>query len=187
MADKNRFYINYFDQIDATRAKALMSICTDIITQRKPDELYFLFSSPGGSVQAGITLYNFLRSLPAKVIMHNTGSIDSIATVIFLAGEERYASHSSSFLFHGVQANFPANTGLTLHQIRERASGLAEDENKIARVITERSTIKDKEIRKLFSEGESKNPDFALENGFITSICDVEIPKDSPMITVNIN
>jgi len=181
------FYISYFDQIDAARVKALMSVCTDIIGQKKPDSLYFLFSSPGGQVQAGITLYNFLRALPTKIVMHNTGSIDSIATVIFLAGDERYASHSSSFLFHGVQANFPAGAGLSLNQIRERASGLAEDENKIARVITDRSKIQDEEIRRLFREGESKNPDFALEKGFISEIRDAEIPKDAPFVTVNIN
>lgn len=181
------FYINYFDQIDAARVKALMSVCTDIVAQKKPETLYFLFSSPGGQVQAGITFYNFLRALPVKVIMHNTGSIDSIATVIFLAGDERFASHSSSFLFHGVQANFPAGAGLTLNQMKERTSGLAEDENKIARVITERSKIENDEIRKLFREGESKGPEFAVEKGFISEIRDAEIPKDAPFITVNIN
>jgi len=70
--------------------------------QPKPDVLYFLFSSNGGSVNAGIALYNFLRALPVEIIMHNTGSIDSIATVIFLAADKRYAALHSTFLFHGV-------------------------------------------------------------------------------------
>ncbi len=52
-------------------------------------EFYFLISSPGGSVNDGIVLYNFIKALPAKIIMHNIGVIDSIATVIFLAANER--------------------------------------------------------------------------------------------------
>jgi len=61
-------------------------------------------------VRDGVTLYNFIRSLPVKTIMHNIGIIDSIANVVFLAANERYANPSSSFLFHGVgfDVNQPA-------------------------------------------------------------------------------
>jgi len=68
-------YVNYFDTIDEARTKALMAICSDIVAKQKPKTIYFLFSSVGGSVNAGITLYNFLRALPVEVVMHNTGSI----------------------------------------------------------------------------------------------------------------
>src|SRR5215467_10757045 len=66
-------YVNYFDSIDESKTKALMAICSDIVAKQKPHTLYFLFSSMGGSVNAGITLYNFLRSLPVEIIMHNNG------------------------------------------------------------------------------------------------------------------
>ena len=138
-------------------------------------------------MQAGITFYNFLRALPTKIVMHNTGSIDSIATVIFLAGEERYASISSSFLFHGVAAGFMNGAQLNLSQLREQTSGLSEDENKIARIITQQCQLKEEEIRGLFREGESKDPSFAKLKGIIHDIKDVKIPKDAPFITVNIN
>ncbi len=81
MAESEKvFYINYFDGIDDQKVKSLMSICSDVLSQQKPDTLYFLFASGGGYVNAGIVLHNFLRSVPAKVVMHNTGIIDSIAT-----------------------------------------------------------------------------------------------------------
>lgn len=178
-------YISYFDAIDFERTKALMGLCSQIVSRDKPDELYFLFSSPGGQVLAGITLYNFLRSLPVKIVMHNIGSIDSIATVIFLAGDERYATKSSSFLFHGVAAGFKADASLNLSQLKERVSSVNEDENKIARIITDRTNITDTEIRTLFSVGESKDPTFAKEKGFIHDLREAEIPSSKPFITVN--
>ena len=119
--------------------------------------------------------------------MHNIGSIDSIATVIFLAGQERFATHGSSFLFHGIAANFQKDTALTLSQIRERESSVKEDENKIARIITERTSLTDQEIHQLFGQGESKNPEFAKLKGIITNIVEATIPDGAPIITINVN
>jgi hypothetical protein len=66
-------YVNYFDSINASKIKALMAICSDIVAKNKPDVIYFLFSSVGGEVNAGIALYNFLRALPVEIVMHNCG------------------------------------------------------------------------------------------------------------------
>ena len=72
-------YINYFDVIDEARAKALMAVCSNIVAKSRPKTILFFVFLQGGSVNAGITLYNFLRSLPVELVMHNTGSVDSIA------------------------------------------------------------------------------------------------------------
>ena len=106
-------YISYYDAISEPKARALMQACTQAIDQTKPSRLYFLFSSSGGSVDAGITLYNFLRALPIPVIMHNVGSIESIANVVFLAADERYATPHATFLLHGITWNFAQGTQLS--------------------------------------------------------------------------
>jgi len=76
-------YVSYYDAITEVKAKALMQACAQIIAQDKPTKLYFLFSSGGGSVDAGVALYNFFHALPLPLVMHNTGTIDSIANVVF--------------------------------------------------------------------------------------------------------
>src|SRR3989442_4188200 len=96
-------YINYFDEISPNKARAFTTACTQLLGMTpKPDRFYFLFSSSGGNVEAGIGLHNFLRALPVKLAFHNTGSADSISTVVFLAGEERYATNHATFMMHGV-------------------------------------------------------------------------------------
>src|SRR6266536_1225344 len=81
------FYINYFDAITDGKVRGLMALCSEILAKVNPTPttLYFALSSPGGSVAAGITLYNLLRGLPVHIVMHNTVSVDSIATVIFVS------------------------------------------------------------------------------------------------------
>jgi ATP-dependent Clp protease protease subunit len=180
-------YINYFDGINEPKVKALMAICSDIVANQKPDTLYFLFSSNGGSVNAGIVLYNFLRALPVEIVMHNTGSIDSIATVVFLAANKRYAAFHSTFLFHGVRMNFPQGAGFDYTQLHEHISMLKQDENKIAGIIAARTHLSEAEIRQLFHQGESKDLTFAIDRGIIHEVKDAGIPKDAPFMTVNLN
>src|SRR5271169_1893069 len=181
------FYINYFDEINAPKIKALMAICSDIVAQQKPDTLYFLFASGGGNVDSGIVFHNFLRALPVEVVMHNMGAIDSIATTIFLAGHKRYAAVHSSFLFHGITWDFPQAVSLTRYKVTETLSGLKLAEDKIASIYTERSKLTTAEINGLFTQGETKDLAFAQEKGIIHEIKNPSIPKDNPFISVNLN
>jgi ATP-dependent protease ClpP protease subunit len=115
-------YINFYDGINESKVKTLMGMLSQMVASNKPETLYFLFSSPGGSVDAGIVLYNFLRALPVEIIMHNTGTIASIGSVIYMAGSKRYAAPQSTFLFDGVQTTFPANSTMSHAQLVERLS-----------------------------------------------------------------
>src|SRR5713226_2736050 len=180
-------YVNYFDIINEAKTKALMAICSDIVAKQKPKTIYFLFSSTGGSVNAGITLYNFLKALPVEIVMHNTGSIDSIATVIFLAASKRYAARHSTFLFHGINWNFPQAASLTFSQLQENLSRFKQEEAKIAGIIAERCKLTEKEIRELFFQGESKNLEFAIEKDIIHDIRDPAVPNNAPLISVNLS
>ncbi len=182
------FYINYFDEITDGKVRGLMALCADILAKVKPTPatFYFAISSPSGGVAAGITFYNFLRLLPVKIIMHNTGSIDSIATVIFLAASERYACSHSRFLFHGVaNGGLPPGTRLNRFQMREFLSGLEQDEGRIKELIIERSKITESEMVRLFQQGETKDPAFALEKGIIHDIRDLAIRTGAQIVTAN--
>lgn len=179
------YYLNFFAGITRKVSNRVMQICTELHQQHDADHLYFLLSSPGGQVRAGITLYNFLESLPIQVTMHNTGTIDSIATAIFMAGGERYACPSSSFLFHGVQTNFHKGMSLTANKMREHLSNLEGDQLKISKVIAENCEITEAEIHELFAQGESKNLDFALTKEVIDEVRLPDIPTDARIVHIN--
>jgi ATP-dependent protease ClpP protease subunit len=184
--NRNVFYVTFLDAINDAKAKAVMSMFTEILAKHKPDTVYCLFSSSGGFVDPGIALYNFLRSLPIELIMHNIGSVDSTANAVFLAGEKRYAATHSSFLFHGIKWTFNANVSLTRSQMIETLSGLSTAEAKICGVVTERTQLVRTEIEDLFRQGESKDPAFALSKGIVHEIKNPSIPKDAPMFSFNL-
>lgn len=179
-------YVNFFDAITDAKVKAIMAAMSNIINQQKPDAIYCLFASSGGQVDAGISLYNFLRSLPVEIIMHNTGSIDSIANVIFLSADTRYASTHSSFLFHGVNWGFPDKGQLNKNQLAEILSGLDASETKIRGIITERTELSNEEVKALFVQGASKDPSFALSKGIVNEIKNPKIPKGVEILSFNL-
>ena len=183
MPDPKIIYINYFYEIQPQRVFPFINFCTQLFQQHRPDILQMNISSPGGSVAAGMILHNYIKSLPCKLIMHNIGSVDSIATIVFLSGEERYANPNSSFLFHGIVTNFPAQTSMTMFQLKERLSGLEVDQNKISNAITELTRISKTELDELFLQGEVKSPEFALEKGFIHEIKEMVLPKDAAVFS----
>ncbi len=183
MPDPKIIYINYFYEIQPQRVFPFINFCTQLFQQHRPDILQMNISSPGSSVAAGMILHNYIKSLPCKLIMHNIGSVDSIATIVFLSGEERYANPNSSFLFHGIVTNFPAQTSMTMFQLKERLSGLEVDQNKISNAITELTRISKTELDELFLQGEVKSPEFALEKGFIHEIKEMVLPKDAAVFS----
>jgi ATP-dependent protease ClpP protease subunit len=184
--DKNMstVYINFHSGISEPVVNKLMAACSEILAQNpKPDTLYFLFSSGGGQVNPGITLYNFLRALPCRVIMHNICSVDSVATAIFHAADERYAAPHASFLFHGITWTFNQGQTAYKNQIEEVRSILVDAENKVANIISDRCDLTEEEIRALFLHGESKNTTFALEKGIIQEVREPHVPADAKLFS----
>ena len=177
-------FLTFHDNINPESANRLMDICAKSIQQYNPKKLYFLFSSGGGSVDSGVTLYNYLRGLPQQVIMHNVGSIDSNANAVFLAGEVRYATSTSAFLLHGINWNFPQGASLTYSQMQETISRFDAAEQLTAQIIGDQTNLTSDEVRELFRQGQSKPPSFALEKGIIHEIRDVNIPTGAPLHSI---
>jgi len=174
-------YIHYNDEIGAQKVKALTKFCMDKLVKHTPDTLYFLFASPGGEVDAGVTFYNFLKTLPQKIIMHNMSSVESIGVIVFLAGQERYACPHTSFLFHSVKNTPQKEESLDLKKIEEMESKIKTDQNKIALIISENSSIKKEEMSELFDQGESKSEEFAKEKGLVHDIRNIQL-KDTDLL-----
>jgi len=178
-------YINFVDTLDDKKSKTLMIVCAEIINKEHPDILYLLFSSPGGSVDYGITLYTYLRALPCMVITHNTGSIESIAIIPFLAGEVRLAAPQSRFLLHGVFWQPPGGQTIPTKQVDELVSRFRGDEDRIREILLDRTKLNKEQIDRFFLSGESKTAEFAQEVGIISEIKLPKIQRGSSLFSCN--
>jgi ATP-dependent Clp protease, protease subunit len=167
-------YIGLFGSIDDDQVRE----CIDLIANQLPedtDTLYILFSTTGGDVSAGFVLYNYLRALPLKVIMHNVGSVDSIGNVIFMAAEERYVSANGTFLIHRVKGT-TNNDNAEVSYIHEKLSTITTEEKKIKAVFMERSRMPSDEFEARFSKGELQDADYAIKHGLAQEIRELKLP-----------
>mgnify|MGYP000529448503 CR=1 FL=1 len=179
MENKKTVYINFFDGIDLVKVNKFIQFTTEVIALHNPTELYYFISSSGGDVDSGFVLYNFLVSLQEKltVTMHNTGTIDSIANVVFVGANERFSAPNASFLFHGVSMNIQGACSRTA--LKEHLSRLEGMENRIANTVSKHSKLTESELTALFQQGEGKDVNFALDKEIIQKIKAPSIPVNA--------
>lgn len=179
-----RAYVVFHAAIDGNTSQQLIATCAQLVNNGH-DEIYILISTPGGNVMSGITVYNALRALPAKIIMHNIGNIDSIGNAIFLAADERYACQHSTFMFHGV--GIPINQNVEEKQARELLDGILANQRRIGEIVQEHTSIPASEVGELFREARTKDANAAKAAGIVMDIAEVAIPPGAPVISLVLN
>ena len=148
-------------------------------------EFILLISSPGGSVFHGLSAYNYLKGIPARVVTHNFGSVDSIGVIVYCAGDRRMSVPQARFLLHGVSANFPQNASLEEKQLEERLKGLKIDIENIATVIAANTGKSTGEVTSAMLDRTTLNPDEAKEWGLVHEIKVELFPAGAEVIAIH--
>jgi ATP-dependent Clp protease protease subunit len=177
-------YISLSAEINVTTTEQIIAMACSLVMQQSFNKLYFLISTPGGTVANGLNLYNVLRGLPAKFVFHNVGNVDSIGNAIFLAGDERYACPHSTFMFHGVGFDVSATTRIEQKNAQEMLDGILADQKRIASIMVERTALNSREAGKLFKEARTKDAAYAASVGIVSDIRDVHIPPGSTVLSL---
>jgi ATP-dependent Clp protease, protease subunit len=178
-------YINFHAAINQHTTQNLMTVISQKLVAGTTD-FYILLSTPGGEVSSGMTVYNFLRGIPAQLTMHNIGNVDSVGNAIFLAADTRLASQHATFMFHGVGIQVQ-NVTLEEKRAREFLHAILADQVRIAEVIVQRTTIMPRRARQLFREARTKNATDAMNDGIIQRIADPNIPAGADIISFVFN
>ncbi len=132
----------------------------------------------------GMNLSNVIRAMPFNLTTHNVGNVDSIGNVIFLAGQKRYASPHSTFMFHGVGFDSQATERFEEKVLRERLDSVQADQRRIGSIIVERTRLQQSAVKKLFLEAQTKDAAYAISCGIVDEIRDVKIPPGSPILSL---
>ncbi len=182
-APPNLVYVCFSAEIVPHTTESLIATVTNLVNQGVK-QIYLMLSTPGGSVMHGMNIYNVMRALPVELTTHNVGNVDSIGNAVFLAGQHRFACPHSTFMFHGVGFDVPAQTRLEEKFLRERLDGIASDQKRIGAVIEERTRLPREDISKLFLEAQTKDAAFAAGCGIIDEVRDVQIPPGSSVVSL---
>ena len=174
-------YISFSAEIVPHTIEALLAATANLVNQGFRD-IVLLLSTPGGSVMHGITAYNVLRGLPVNLFTHNVGNVDSIGTVIFLAGSRRHACPQATFMLHGVAFGTASPSQFFERNLQERLQSLRADQQRIAAIYQERAGIDTEQAEQFFLGETTINAPDAVNRGLVHELKQVEIAPGSPVI-----
>ena len=130
------------------------------------DKINVYINSYGGEVAEGLAIYNALKRHKAKVTTYCDGFACSIASVIFMAGDERVMSTASLLMIHNAWTWASGNA----NELRKQADDLD--------VITQASmnaymasvNIAEEELKNMLDAETWISPQDALDKGFATNV-----------------
>lgn len=145
-------------------------------------EFYIAFSTSGGNVNAGLRMAEFIRAIDVDVTMHNISSVASMGIPVFCSAKKRNCSKHSTTVFHG--SGLTSGDRLDEQVLTNLLSSVKNQNDLIARSISDTSGMSFDECRALLVGEKSKTADWALKNGICQEICDFVIPNGVRPITL---
>lgn len=130
------------------------------------DTINVHINSYGGEVAEGLAIYNMLRAHKAKVKTHCDGFACSIASVIFMAGDERIMGEASMLMIHNAWTYANGNAS----QLRKTADDLDKITEASVNAYLSHVNIDKEALQKLLDAETWLLPSEALEMGFATSV-----------------
>ena len=130
-------------------------------------------NSYGGEVAEGLAIYNALKRHKAKVTTYCDGFACSIASVIFMVGDERIMSEASMLMIHNAWTWAEGNA----EQLRKQADDLEKITQASVEAYKAHSSLSEEEIKALMDAETWILPEEALSYGFATKIDKTEKEK----------
>ena len=123
-------------------------------------------NSYGGEVGEGLAIYNSLKRHKAKIKTYCDGFACSIASVIFMAGDERIMSNASLLMVHNAWTWASGNA----NDFRKQADDLDAITQASINAYMENVNITEEEVKAMLDNETWLSYQNALEYGFATSV-----------------
>jgi ATP-dependent Clp protease protease subunit len=174
-------YLGYTGPIDSGGVGRVAAALNDAVNNRF-DEVQLSFSSLGGYVSDGIYLYNHIRGLPINVVIHNTGSVSSIAVAVFVAGAERYCSKHAMFMIHPTV--MPSQEGMTAERLQSSLNAALADDARTENILRDRAAIPGEILVARRFKDVYITPKEAVIYGLVHAVKDFFLPEGHKMTQI---
>jgi ATP-dependent protease ClpP protease subunit len=134
------------------------------IQAEKGDTIEVTIMSCGGSVVEGLAIYDALRASGKKIKTSALGMAASIASIIFMAGDEREVSDNAEIMVH----NASVVTGGNKHTLKDAIETLDGMDNKLIEIYASRTGLGVDELTELLNKETFMSADEAVSKGFAT-------------------
>ena len=153
------------------------SLCQEI-KALDTNHIKVYINSYGGSVASGLGIYNQLKSHKAKVTTYCQGFGCSIASVIFMAGDERIMSNASLLMIHNAWCLAQGNA----KDLRKQADDLDKITQASINAYMEHINISEEELVELLDNESWLTADECLAMGFATEVVREQVATASQSV-----
>lgn len=143
-----------------------LKIAQDLEEIKDVEQIDVYINSLGGSIQEGVAIYNMLVNHPAKIITHAESVVGSIASVIYMAGDERIMPQLSMLCIHNPYTIVEGNA----LDLRKEADTLDKYCNMTKQAYLNKINITEKELQEMLDKTTYLGPQESLDKGFCTAI-----------------
>ena len=168
--NQNSQYVLFGAEIDVNTIRALVNKLAEVHAASPDSQIVLMMNSDGGMVAAGVSAYHILRGLGFPLTTVNIGRVDSIANVLFLAGDRRICHQGATFMWHSIGFNQTEPVRLDMSFLRQKIGGIVADHRKIGAVVEERTSLAMEDIVNLLGAEVVKDARWALEVGMVHEI-----------------
>ena len=130
------------------------------------DDIYIYINSPGGSIVAGLALYDTMKFIKPKIHTICVGLAASMAAFILSSGDKRYALKNSEIMIHEPSTNIGGNAS----DIFNHTKWLERMKNKVDFILAENTKHSINEIIAATLRDNFMDSETALKFGLIDEI-----------------
>ena len=174
LAGRKIAYFGYTGSMDSAGVGRIAAALNSAVNSGV-DEVQLSFSSHGGYVSDGIFLYNHIRGLPLRVVVHNIGSVTSIAVAVFVAATERYCSPYGMFMIHPTVISSPE--GMSAQSLQSSLDSARADDLRTENILRERAAIPEEILTARRFRDIYITPREAVHFGLVHAVKEFTLPK----------
>ena len=181
LAGKKTAYYGFTGLIEPASATRIASAFNHAVNNGC-DEIYLCLTSLGGYVADGIFLYNHIRSVPAKVTIHNTGTVASIAAAVYVAAEVRHCSKHGVFMIHPTE--MPAHANMRAEQLNSSLTAALAEDQRTEDILRERARIPDAMLKERRFKEVYIASEEAVEFSLAHRVVEFSLPKGNEIFQI---
>lgn len=134
------------------------------------EEITFYINSPGGIVQSGLAVYDYIMLMKSPVKTVCIGDAASMGAILFLAGEKREMLPHTRIMIHDPSYSSFDMGGRKPHEIQREVDKLNKVREITANIISERTGKPLETVYKATAEDSFFSAEEAIEYGLATGI-----------------
>lgn len=163
--------ITIYNDIDSYFGFSAQDLREELKKLDAKTELHVKINSIGGEVFQGLAIYNALRQWEGKVVTICEGIAASIASVIFLAGDERHIADNAMVMVHDPMISAIAARKEELEDLVEL---LEKTKSNVTNIYTSRTGASSEAVNEWLSKDTYFLAQEALDNGFATKVISLD-------------